>query len=79
MLYTFYLRNNAAGRGGKQEGLVLCISIVGIMILQAMTIYKGFSLILLLPLVMIKVNASDEHNYFNWMFQACILCSLNMI
>lgn len=33
MLYTSYLRNNAVGRGGKQEGLMLCISFVGIAIL----------------------------------------------
>lgn len=50
-------------RGGKQGDLPLCIGIVGIMILQAMPIYKELSLISLLPLVMIIANASDEHNY----------------
>jgi len=61
---TFCFRRNTVGRRGrgKQGDLLLCINIVGIMILQAMTIYKDFSLVSLFPLVMIKANASDEHN-----------------
>lgn len=39
------------------------------MISHAMTIYKGFSVISSLSLI--KENASDEHNYFNWSFQGC--------
>lgn len=57
-LGTTFLR-----KGGKQEDLLLYINIVGIMISQAMPIYKEFSVISLLPLI--KENASDEHKYFN--------------
>lgn len=61
MLHT--LGTTFLSKGGKQGDLLLYINIVGIMISQAMPIYKEFSVISLLPLS--KENASDEHKYFN--------------
>lgn len=39
------------------------------MISHTMLIYKEFSVIPSLPLI--KENASEKHNYFNWSFQGC--------